>query len=220
MRGLLCAVHALVFVLVLVSSPERSSGFIGKILDELHRFDKNVLRKVSEPVNDVLHKFDKNVLRPAAEPVKKMLHEFDKNVLREAAKPVKEVLHEFDKNVLRKVVKALGLRRIRKTYQEFKQEVVHSKVTFTADSYRVEKIVPCPDGQHDIMDAEQPVEIYFEDGVKLYKTDTAENVASISSVRPSERMNFEINPERDSFKEGRGNILNLEVYLGFLLRNV
>ncbi|CAH3122186.1 unnamed protein product, partial [Porites lobata] len=128
------------------------------ILDELHRFDKNVLRKVSEPVNDVLHKSDKNVLRPAAEP------------------PVKEVLHEFDKNVLRKVVTALGLRRIRKTYQEFKvrktykefkQEVVHSKVTFTADSYRVEKIVPCPDGQHDIMDAEQPVEIYFEDGVKI-----------------------------------------------------
>ncbi|CAH3021789.1 unnamed protein product [Porites evermanni] len=83
MRGLLCAVHALVFVLVLVSSPEKSSGFIGKILDELHRFDKNVLRKVSEP-------------------------------------PVKEVLHEFDKNVLRKVVTALGLRRIRKTYQEFR----------------------------------------------------------------------------------------------------
>ena len=90
-----------------------------------------------------------------------------KNVLREVAEPVKEVLHEFDKNVLRKVVTALGLRRIRKTYQEFKQEVVHSKVTFTADSYRVEKIVPCLDGQHDIMDAEQPVEIYFEDGVKI-----------------------------------------------------
>lgn len=99
MRGLLCAVHALVFVLVLVSSLERSSGFIGKILDELNRFDKNVLRKVSEPVNDVLHKFDKNVLRPVAEPVKKMLHELDKNVLREAAKPVKEDLHEFDKKM-------------------------------------------------------------------------------------------------------------------------
>ena len=122
---------------------------------------------MSEPVNDVFHKFDKNVLRPAAEPVKKVLHEFDKNILREVAEPVKEVLHEFDKNVLRKVVTALGLRRIRKTYQEFKQEVVHSKVTFTADSYRVEKIVPCPDEQHDIMDAEQPVEIYFEDGVKI-----------------------------------------------------
>ena len=90
-----------------------------------------------------------------------------KNVLREVAEPVKEVLHEFDKNVLRKVVTALGLRRIRKTYQEFKQEVVHSKVTFTADSYRVEKIVPCPDGQHDIVNAKQPLEIYFEDGVKI-----------------------------------------------------
>ena len=118
------------------------------LLRELHRFDKNVLRKVSKPANDVLHKFDKNVLRPAAE-------------------PVKEVLHEFDRNVLRKVVTATGLRRIRKTYQEFKQEVVHSKVTFTADSYRVEKIVPCPDGQHDIVNAEQPVEMYFEDGVKI-----------------------------------------------------
>ena len=118
------------------------------LLRELHRFDKNVLRKVSKPANDVLHKFDKNVLRPAAE-------------------PVKEVLHEFDRNVLRKVVTAAGLRRIRKTYQEFKQEVVHSKVTFTADSYRVEKIVPCPDGQHDIVNAEQPVEMYFEDGVKI-----------------------------------------------------
>ena len=49
-----------------------------------------------------------------------VLHEFDKNVLREVAEPVKEVLHEFDKNVLRKVVTALGLRRIRKTYQEFR----------------------------------------------------------------------------------------------------
>ena len=167
MRGLLCTVNALVFVLVLLSSPEKSSGFIDKIFDELHRFDKNVLRKVSEPVNDVLHEFDKNVLRPAAEPVKKVLHEFDKNVLREVAEPVKEVLHEFDKNVLRKVVTFLGLRRIRKTYQEFKQEVVHSKVTFTADSYRVEKIVPCSDGQHDMVEAEQPVEMYFEDGVKI-----------------------------------------------------
>ena len=80
-----------------------------------------------------------------------VLHEFDKNVLREVAEPVKEVLHEFDKNGLRKVVTALGLRQIRKTYQEFKQDVVHSKVTFNADSYRVEKIVPCPDGQHDIV---------------------------------------------------------------------
>ena len=51
--------------------------------------------------------------------------------------------------------------------QSLKQEVVHSKVTFTADSYRVEKIIPCPDEQHDIVDAEQPVEMYFEDGVKI-----------------------------------------------------
>ena len=87
--------------------------------------------------------------------LRKVLRRFEKNVLRKVAKPVKKLL------------KAVGLKRFRKTYKEFKQEVVHSKVTFTADSYRVEKIVPCPDGQHDIVNAEQPVEIYFEDGVKI-----------------------------------------------------
>ena len=87
--------------------------------------------------------------------LRKVLRRFEKNVLRKVAKPVKKLL------------KAVGLKRVRKTYKEFKQEVVHSKVTFTADSYRVEKIVPCPDGQHDIVNAEQPVEIYFEDGVKI-----------------------------------------------------
>ena len=87
--------------------------------------------------------------------LRKVLRRFEKNVLRKVAKPVKKLL------------KAVGLKRVRKTYKEFKQEVVHSKVTFTADSYRVEKIVPCPDGQHDIVNAEQPVEMYFEDGVKI-----------------------------------------------------
>ena len=86
-----------------------------------------------------------------------------RRVVRKVAEPVKKVLEK----PVKKLLKAVGPKRVRKTYKEFKQEVVHSKVTFTADSYRVEKIVPCPDGQHDIMDAEQPVEIYFEDGVKI-----------------------------------------------------
>ena len=99
--------------------------------------------------------------------LRKVLRRFEKNVLRKVAKPVKKVFKEVVEKPVKKLLKAVGLKRVRKTYKEFKQEVVHSKVTFTADSYRVEKIVPCPDGQHDIMDAEQPVEIYFEDGVKI-----------------------------------------------------
>ena len=37
----------------------------------------------------------------------------------------------------------------------------------TADWYRVEKITPCANGQHDIVKAEQPVEIHFADGVTV-----------------------------------------------------
>ena len=99
--------------------------------------------------------------------LRKALRRFEKNVLRKVAKPVKKVFKEVVEKPVKKLLKAVGLKRVRKTYKEFKQEVVHSKVTFTADSYRVEKIVPCPDGQHDIVNAEQPVEIYFEDGVKI-----------------------------------------------------
>ena len=99
--------------------------------------------------------------------LRKALRRFDKKVLRKVAKPVKKLFKEVVEKPVKKLLKAVGLKRVRKTYKEFKQEVVHSKVTFTADSYRVEKIVPCPDGQHDIVNAEQPVEIYFEDGVKI-----------------------------------------------------
>ena len=126
MRASTFAALALIFFTILLASPDKTSGFVGKVL---RRFEKNVLRKV--------------------------------------AKPVKKVFREVVERPVKKVLKAVGLKRVRKTYKEFKQEVVHSKVTFAADSYRVEKIVPCPDGQHDIVNAEQPVEIYFEDGVKI-----------------------------------------------------
>ena len=99
--------------------------------------------------------------------LRKVLRRFEKIVLRKVAKPVKKVFKEVVEKPVKKLLKAVGLKRVRKTNKEFEEEVVHSKVTFTADSYRVEKIVPCPDEQHDIMDAEQPVEIYFEGGVKI-----------------------------------------------------
>lgn len=87
------------------------------------------------------------------------LRKFEKNVLRKIAKPFKEVF--------KAVGKVLGIKKVRKTYKEFKQEVITSKVTFTANSYHVDKITPCPHGQHDIVQASQPVEIHFEDGVTI-----------------------------------------------------
>ena len=79
-------------------------------------------------------------------------------MLRKVPKPFKKVI--------KAVGKVLGIKKVRKTYKEFKREVVHFKLVFTIDSYRVEKINPCPDGQHDIMETEQPVEIHFDDGVE------------------------------------------------------
>ena len=107
---------------------------------------------------------------------------------------------------VKKLLKAVGLKRVRKTYKEFEQEVVHSKVTFTADSYRAEKIVPCPDGQHDIMDSEQPVEIYFEDGVKIIQDRYCRKCGQHSSVKASERMNSKMNHKKQ-FQERSINIL-------------
>lgn len=87
------------------------------------------------------------------------LKKFEKNVLRKIAKPFKKVF--------KAVGKVLGIKKVRKTYKEFKREVTFSKVAFTADSYHVEKITPCPPGQHDIVQASQPVEVHFEDGVTM-----------------------------------------------------
>jgi len=55
--------------------------------------------------------------------------------------------------------------RERKSRREFKQEVEHSRVIVTEDSYRVEKVTPCKRGDHDIVKAEQPVEFHLEDDV-------------------------------------------------------
>ena len=66
---------------------------------------------------------------------------------------------------VKSVLRAVGLKKVRKTYREFQKEVVHSRVTFTEDSYQVKKINPCPDGHHNIVKTEQPVEIHFEDNV-------------------------------------------------------
>ena len=93
-------------------------------------------------------------------------------MLRKVAKPVKKVFKEVVERPVKNVLKAVGLKRVRKTYKEFKQEVVHSRVTFTADSYRTTRhreqwTSRHRDGQHDIVKTEQPVEVHFEDGVKV-----------------------------------------------------
>ena len=99
--------------------------------------------------------------------IRKVLRKFEKNVLRKVAKPVKKVFREVVEKPVKTVLKAVGLKKVRKTYKEFKYELAHSRVTFNADSYRVEKITPCAKGQHDIVKAEQPVEIHFADGVTV-----------------------------------------------------
>ena len=96
--------------------------------------------------------------------LRKVLKKVERAV-RKVVKPVKKVFKEVVEKPVKSVLKAVGLKRVRKTYREFQREVVHSRVTFTADSYRVEKVTPCPGGQHDIVQAEQPVEIHFEDNV-------------------------------------------------------
>jgi len=92
--------------------------------------------------------------------IDKILHKFEKHVLR-------PVFKEVVKKPVETLLKAVGVKRVRKSSKEFRREVVHSKVTFTADKYRVERITPCPDGKHDIVKAQQPVEIHFDDGVTV-----------------------------------------------------
>ena len=99
--------------------------------------------------------------------IRKVLRKVEKHVLRPVTRPVKKVFKEVVERPVKTLLKAVGIKRVRKSYKEFRREVVHSKVTFTADSYRVEKITPCPDGQHDIVEAQQPVEIHFDDGVTV-----------------------------------------------------
>lgn len=113
-----------VCLVFLVAAPDKSSGFVRKVLKKVER----AVRKV-------------------------------------VVKPVKKVFKEVVERPVKSVLKAVGLKRVRKTYRDFRQEVVHSRVTFTEDSYRVEKVTPCPHGQHDIVQAEQPVEIHFQDNV-------------------------------------------------------
>jgi len=67
--------------------------------------------------------------------IDKVLHKFEKHVLRPVFKEVVE-------RPVKTLLKAVGLKRVRKSYKEFRREVVHVKVTFTADAYRVEKITP------------------------------------------------------------------------------
>lgn len=99
--------------------------------------------------------------------LRRALKKVEKAVRKVVFKPVKNVFKEVIEKPVKSVLRAVGLKKVRKTYREFQKEVVHSRVTFTEDSYRVEKINPCPDGQHDIVKTEQPVEIRFEDNVMV-----------------------------------------------------
>ena len=81
----------------------------------------------------------------------KMLHRIDKHILRHVTRPLKPV------------IKALGIKKVKKKYAQFVQEVQHKRVVFTKDSYKVENIKPCPDGEHNKLQAKEPVTIEFDD---------------------------------------------------------
>jgi len=81
-------------------------------------------------------------------------------------KPVKKVVREVIEKPVKNILRAVGLKKkVRKSSREFKQEVEHSRVIVTEDSYRVEKVTPCERGHHDIVETEQPVEFHLEDDV-------------------------------------------------------
>ena len=50
-------------------------------------------------------------------------------------KPVEKVFKEVVEKPVKHVLRAVGLKKVRKTYREFRKEVVNSRVTFTEDSY-------------------------------------------------------------------------------------
>ena len=93
--------------------------------------------------------------------------DIERGVRKGIVKPVEKLLQNVVERPVREIFQALGLRRVRKTYREFKQEATHARVIFTENSYRVEKVTPCKDGRHDIVKAEQPTKIRFEDQVVI-----------------------------------------------------
>ena len=115
-------------------------------------------------------------VRIVTKPVERVVKHATKpleRVVRHAVKPVKlvvkNVVEKPLKKVLKPVLQTLGLRtkRVKKTYTEFVQETRHARVVFTEDSYIVEKVEPCADGQHEIVNTGQPVEIHFEGSDKV-----------------------------------------------------
>lgn len=86
-----------------------------------------------------------------------------KKLVRHIVKPFKK----FGKVVGKPVVKILGHKKVKKGYKSFVQQVKHKKVIFTPDSYKVESITPCPDGNHERIPAEEPVKMQFDGGKEV-----------------------------------------------------
>ena len=56
---------------------------------------------------------------------------FVRRALKKVEKTVKKVFKEVVEKPVKSVLRAVGLKKVRKTYIEFQKEVVHSRVTFT-----------------------------------------------------------------------------------------
>lgn len=100
--------------------------------------------------------------------LKKVGRELERTV-KHVVKPIQHVAKHVIERPLKQMAKTLGLRsaRVKKRYEHFVQETKHSRVVFTKDSYTVEKVQPCPDKKHDIVNTEQPVTIHFDGGITV-----------------------------------------------------
>lgn len=92
-----------------------------------------------------------------------------KRVVRKVNREVKRVGRDLNKIVakpLKAVVKVLGRKKVKihERYETFSQTASRI-VQVNQKEYRVEEIKPCPDGKHNIVKAETPIEIIFGDGV-------------------------------------------------------
>ena len=143
-----CAVLALVCLLVLVSTPDESSAFIRKVL---HKFEKNVLRKVAKPVKEVF----REVVKKPVKSVLKALKEVRKTDSTKSSNMRWPTLDLESVWSVPRLPAGYSIKLASAVGQTLRQQSQK-----TADWYRVEKITPCANGQHDIVKAEQPVEIH------------------------------------------------------------
>lgn len=76
----------------------------------------------------------------------KVFYKFEKYVFWLVIRLVKKVFKEVVERLVKILLIVVGIKRVWKSYKEFRCEVVYFKVIFIVDLYWVEKIILCLDG--------------------------------------------------------------------------